>query len=119
MIFSEKFSIQNLMIFGGNVMQEKRQKTSSSHNKPEHLCTLPNKHFFNNKKIQAKKAYSFFHFEKKYKLSIWRIERIPCVKLLGGGKYLLALYWPIIFPPVYWPIIFWQVVGQAILALFQ
>ena len=21
------------------------------------------------------------------------------MKLLGGGKYLLALYWPIIFPP--------------------
>ena len=28
-----------------------------------------------------------------------RIERICCVKLLGGGKYLLAAYWAIIFAP--------------------
>ena len=31
--------------------------------------------------------------------STQRIEKIHCVKLLGGGKYLLAVYWPIIFAP--------------------
>ena len=28
-----------------------------------------------------------------------RLERIYCEKLLGGGKCLLAVYWPIIFAP--------------------